>query len=447
MGERAKFATKLGVIAASVGSAVGLGNIWRFPYEAGMNGGGAFLLVYILCVIILGIPVMSAEFAIGRHTKRDAVGAFAQLAPKGKWHYIGYMGILASFLILGYYIVITGWTLEYLFQAITGGFVGKSTEQFAAEQISFTQSDFRPLLWVFITLAINYLIISKGVQKGIEKMSNLMMPLLFVLLVVFCVRSLMLPGAGEGLRFFLYPDFSKITPQVVIRALGQAFFSLSLGMGVLLTYSSYFSEETRLVKTAGTVAVLDSTVAILAGIIIFPAVFSFGVSPTAGPELVYVVLPNVFNQMPLSILWSSLFFLLLSVAALTSTISLFEVSVAFLVNYRRMTRKRATLLIMGVVAVLSTICSLSIGSWSDVRILGKTLFDACDYLSAVILLPISGMLISIFVGWFLHREITRDELTNHGALRGRWFGAIFFCIKYVAPIIIIFIFLSGFGIF
>ena len=281
MGERTKFATKLGVIATTVGSAVGLGNIWRFPYEAGMNGGGAFLMIYILCVLILGVPVMCAEFIIGRKSKSDTVDAFKKLIPGSRWYYIGYIGILASILILGYYMVISGWTLEYLFQAACNNLTGKTAAEFKAEQNAFIQNDFRPLLWIYIFLFINYIIISKGVQKGIEKMSNILMPILFIILIVFCIRSLTLPEANEGLKFFLHPDFSKITPQVIVRAMGQAFFSLSLGMGILITYSSYFNNKTHLIKTASTVAILDTTVAILAGVIIFPAVFSYGVDPAA----------------------------------------------------------------------------------------------------------------------------------------------------------------------
>ncbi|HIZ25928.1 sodium-dependent transporter [Barnesiella sp. An55] len=452
MGEQTKFATKLGIIATTVGSAVGLGNIWRFPYEAGMNGGGAFLMVYILCVLILGIPVMCAEFVIGRRSKSDTVDAFRKLAPGTRWHYIGYIGILASVLILGYYMVISGWTLEYLFKAFTNDLAGKTAAEFKAEQNAFIQSDFRPLLWAYIFLFINYIILSRGVQKGIEKMSNILMPLLFVILVVFCVRSLTLPGSSKGLSFFLHPDFSKITPQVIIRAMGQAFFSLSLGMGILITYSSYFNAKTHLIKTATTVALLDTSVAILAGVIIFPAMFACGLNPATdsasvvGPDLVFVTLPNVFNQMPVSTLWSVLFFLLLTVAALTSTVSLFEVTVAFLINYMHMSRKKATRIMMLIVAVLSTIFSLSIGSWSQVRILGKTIFDACDYFSAIILLPVGGLLISIFIGWVLKRHISREELTNRNKLHEPLFNAIFFSIKYIAPIIIILIFLSGFGI-
>ena len=292
MGERAKFATKLGVIATTVGSAVGLGNIWRFPYEAGMNGGGAFLMIYILCVLILGVPVMCAEFIIGRKSKSDTVDAFKKLIPGSRWYYIGYIGILASILILGYYMVISGWTLEYLFQAACNNLTGKTAAEFKAEQNAFIQNDFRPLLWIYIFLFINYIIISKGVQKGIEKMSNILMPILFIILIVFCIRSLTLPEANEGLKFFLHPDFSKITPQVIVRAMGQAFFSLSLGMGILITYSSYFNNKTHLIKTASTVAILDTTVAILAGVIIFPAVFSYGVDPVAGTDLPQCIQSN-----------------------------------------------------------------------------------------------------------------------------------------------------------
>ncbi len=441
MGEKVKFVTKLGVIASTVGAAVGLGNIWRFPYETGMNGGAAFLIVYILCVLILGIPVMCAEFSIGRYSKSDSVGAFKQLAPRSLWRYAGYLGVLATTLILGYYMVISGWMLEYLFQAATGKLSKMSPEEIGAAQISFIQSDFRPLLWVFIFFLINYVILVKGVQKGIEKMSNILMPMLFVLLIIFCIRSFFLSGCREGLSFFLNPDFSKITPPVFIRAMGQAFFSLSLGMGTLITYSSYFNAKTRLVKTAGTVALLDTVVAVLAGIIIFPAVFSYGVSPTVGSELVFITLPNIFNQLPAPSLWSSMFFILIIVAALTSTVSLFEVSIAFIIDRFHITRKRATILSLSIVAVLSAVCSLSQGTWSHILICGKNIFDACDYLSAIILLPLSGLLISIFAGWKLSPDTLRRELL-HDKSGEPLFQVLYFCIKYLAPIFIIFIFLS-----
>ncbi len=445
--ERITFATKLGVIAATVGSAVGLGNIWRFPYETGQNGGGAFLLVYIACVLLLGIPVMTTEFSIGRASRSDANGAFKKLSPGTKWHYVGFLGIFASVFILGYYMVVAGWTAEYLYQSLTGGLLNKTPEDFRAELTAFTQSDYRPLIWVYLFILFNFLIISRGVQKGIEKASNFLMPLLFLIMLVFCIRSLFLHGAPEGLQYLFNPDFSKITPQVVLRAMGQAFFSMSLGMGILLTYGSYFRKNTSLVKTAGTVSLLDMVVAVLAGVIIFPAVFSFGISPSQGPELVFVTLPNIFGKMPAPVLWSSLFFLLLSVAALTSTISLCEVAVAFFIEQMKFTRRKATLLLTSIVFILSTLCSLSSGSLSGVSIFGKNIFDFCDYISANILLPVSALLITVYAGWVLDRRILKDQLNNGGTLRVWYMRPLLFCIRYLAPVVITLIFLSGLGMF
>lgn len=276
MAKRATFVTKLGVIAATVGSSVGLGNIWRFPYETGQNGGAAFLLVYILCVLFLGLPVMLAEFVVGRSAKANVNRSFLKLAPGTHWNIIGYMGVFAPVFIMGFYSVIAGWTLDYVYQAATFGMSQKSPEYFATAFTEFTASPIRPLFWIFLFLGMNYFIVSRGVSDGIERASNILMPLLFVILIAFCVRSLFLPGAKEGLSFLFHPDFSKIDSGVVLRAMGQAFFSLSLGMGTLITYASYFSDKTSLPKTAVTVASLDTFVAVLAGVIIFPAVFSFG---------------------------------------------------------------------------------------------------------------------------------------------------------------------------
>lgn len=448
MSHRGHFVTKLGVIAATVGSAVGLGNIWRFPYITGTNGGGAFLAVYIICILLLGIPVMCAEFIIGRHAKLDAIGSIKKLAPHTLWHYIGYLAVAASVLILGYYTVIAGWTTEYLVQSVTGQLNDKTADVLKAELEAFTTHPYRPLIWTYIVLLVNYIILKRGIQKGLEKASNILMPLLFVIMILFSIRSLTLPGASEGLRFFLQPDFHKITPTVILEAMGQAFFSLSLGMGILLTYSSYFSNKTVLIQTAGTVALLDAVVAILAGIVIFPAVFSIPeVSPEQGSNLVFATLPYIFGQMPASALWSSLFFLLLLIAALTSTLSLFEVSIAFCTDHFKMSRRSATGIMILIAGVLCTLCSLSIGTLSHLTIGGKNIFDIFDFVSAVIILPLNGLLISIFVGWYLDRKLCRNELTNHGTISAGWYRSVYFCIRYIAPALILLIFLSGLGLF
>ena len=447
---RAQFATRLGIIATTVGSAVGLGNIWRFPYEAGNNGGGAFLICYLLCIILLGIPVLCAEFAIGRTSRSNIFGAFHQLKASGKWHWMGYIGILASILILSFYSVVAGWTMEYMYQSIVGRLNFTEIDAFHNQFASFSSSNWRPILWTVLFLLCNYIIVVRGVKKGIEKMSNLMMPALFILLIIFCINSLMMPKAHEGLRFLFTPDFSKITPKVIVSALGQAFFSLSLGLGTMMTYGSYFSKDTRIVRSATITASLDTLVAILAGIIIFPAVFSFGMSPVQGPALVFEVLPSIFAQMPGAQIWSILFFFLLFLASLTSTISMSEVSIAFFTEEKKMSRAKASTITLIIVLCGGVLSALSFGYFSDKSFLGLCrldFFSFFDFTSSNVLLPLGGMLISIFAGWILERSRLKDTLTNNGRIGVSTFPLLVFCLKYVAPLGIFLIFLFGIGIF
>lgn len=447
MKERALFATKLGVVATTVGSAVGLGNIWRFPYEAGIHGGGAFLLIYIICVFVIGIPVICSEFIIGRATHKNVCGAFKVLSPGSKIHWLSYVGLIASLMILSFYSVVAGWTLEYLIQSVSGAFEGHSSEYFTKQFSDFSTGSWRPLLWTLIFLSLNYMVLKRGVQKGIERLSNIMMPILFIILLVFCVNSLLLPQAVKGVEFLLKPDFSEITPSVVLGAMGQAFFSLSLGLSCLLTYASYFSDKTPLVRSATIVAILDTFVAVMSGIIIFPAVFSFGAEPAAGPKLVFEVLPNIFQQMTGSYIWSVLFFLLLFIASITSTISMSEISIAFFVEEYKMKREKATLLNTVIAVFFGTLCALSFGILSDFTIFGMTIFDLFNYVSSNILLPLGGFGFAIFTGWFLDKRIIRKQLTNDGSVRVRVMSILLFCIRYVAPICIAVIFIYGLGLF
>lgn len=413
MKEKIRFNSKIGLVAATVGSAVGLGNVWRFPAEVQANGGAAFLLIYILCVLLLGIPVMLAEFSIGRIGRTDAVGAFKKLSPGKAWWMIGLLGILSSFAILSFYMVVSGWTLEYLVYSITGSLyqpeAGDTAVDFGDKMEQYIQSDFRPLLFTFLMFVINAFVLLKGVRKGIERISNWLMPTLFLLLMVFCVVSLSMPRAGDGLRYFFSPDFSKIDVGVFINALGQAFFSLSLGLGVLITYASYFPRDTRLGRTTVTVASLDLLVAVLMGIIIFPVVTSFGVSDAAslrGGTLVFVTLPEVFSYMDATRLWSALFFLSITVAALTSTISLGQVSIAFLQDRFGMARKKAVLWVLIPLLPVSVACSLSQGTWNGFKIVGYNLFDFLDCVATNYMLPIGALALSIYVGWVLPRSKT-----------------------------------------
>lgn len=443
---RVTFGSKLGVILATVGCAVGLGNIWRFPYMVGSNGGAAFLLIYIICILLLGLPVMLTEFFIGRHTRSNAAGAFKVMAPGTRWSLIGYNGVLASFLILGFYSVVAGWTLEYIVDAFSGSLSGKTAADFKAGFEAFSTGTFRPIAWTLVFIALTHIIIISGVKSGIERASKIMMPLLFFILIALCIRSVTLPNAQEGLLFLFKPDFSKISSSVVLSAMGQAFFSLSIGMGCLITYSSYFKKDTKLQVTALQVTVLDTLVAVLSGIMIFPAVFSFNIAPTAGPELVFITLPNVFEQLPMGAVWSTVFFVLLALAALTSTISLHEVATAYVHEEYKLSRQKAALIVSFGVAIFGIISSLSFGVLKHMTIGGLIFFDLLDYLTAKIMLPLGGMLICIFVGMRVDRKVLKAELTNNGSITFHFFNTYVFFMKYIAPIAIGIIFLNELGI-
>lgn len=451
MSKKAQFGSKIGLIAATVGSAVGLGNVWRFPAETQNNGGAAFLILYIACVVVLGIPVMLAEFSLGRAGRNDAAGSFSRLSPGSKWSLVGGLAIIASYLILCYYMVVAGWTLEYLWESVTGNLYNGLGEGDATLDHAFTGkmeqyifSDIAPLTATWAVILINIGILLGGVQKGIERLSNILMPLLFLILVVLCAVTLSLPGAGRGLEFFLSPDFSKITPEVFVSALGQTFFSLSLGMGILITYASYYPDDTRLTRTSVIVSVMSLLVAILTGCIIFPAVTTFGLDDhsLAGATLVFVTLPEVFTNMPGTVLWSIMFFLLLLVAALTSTVSIAEVSIAFMQNHFSMSRRRACLTVMLPLFVFSSVCSLSYGSLSDFTITGKNIFDFLDSTTTDILLPLVSIGVCVYVGWFAPHHLLDEQLSNHGTIKSRITSAVAFVIRYVAPLLIAAIMIS-----
>lgn len=447
---RANFGSKLGVILASAGSAVGLGNIWRFPFETGNHGGAAFILIYLGCVLFFGIPIMVAEFSIGRHSRANTAGAYRILAPGTQWRWVGRMGVLAGFLILGYYSVVAGWTLEYIVQAATNAFAGQSANDFIASFNGFVSNPWRPALWMLVFMLMTHFIIVKGVERGIEKSAKIMMPMLFILLIVLAVCSISLPGAGAGIEFLLKPDFSKVNGNVLLGAMGQAFFSLSLGMGCLCTYASYFRNDTNLTKTALNVGWIDTMVAILAGFIIFPAAFSVGIQPDAGPSLLFITLPNVFQQafgnLPwLAVILSIMFYVLLALAALTSTISLHEVVTAYLHEEFNLTRGRAAKLVTAGCTVLGVLCSLSLGVGKELTIFGLTLFDLFDFVTAKIMLPLGGFFIAIFTGWYLDKRIVWEEVSNNGTLPKAIYRIWLFLLKYIAPIGIGFIFINELG--
>ena len=449
--DRGNFGSKLGVILASAGSAVGLGNIWRFPYETGNHGGAAFILIYLGCILLLGLPIMIAEFLIGRHSQANTARAYQILAPGTQWRWVGRMGVLAGFLILGYYSVVAGWTLEYIFEAVSNSFAGKTPAEFISSFQNFSSNPWRPALWLTLFLLATHFIIVKGVEKGIEKSSKIMMPTLFIIILVLVGCSVTLPGASRGIEFLLKPDFSKVDGNVFLGAMGQAFFSLSLGMGCLCTYASYFSKDTNLTRTAFSVGIIDTFVAVLAGFIIFPAAFSVGIQPDAGPSLIFITLPNVFQQafsgIPvLAYIFSVMFYVLFALAALTSTISLHEVVTAYLHEEFNFTRGKAARLVTAGCILLGILCSLSLGVTKDFTIFGLGMFDLFDFVTAKLMLPLGGLLISIFTGWYLDKKLVWSEITNNGTLKVPIYKLIIFILKYVAPIAISVIFINELGL-
>ena len=446
MAKRVGFATRMGAIAAAVGSAVGLGNIWRFPYEAGVNGGGAFILVYICCILVMGIPVILSEFIIGRSTHSNMKAALKQLSPGKKYYLFTYVCILGSFVVIGFYSVVCGWIIEYLYQAAIGNLSGHTPEQYSDMFSSLVASPWRCVGWTVLFLVFNFIVMSRGIEKGIERVASIMMPLLFVILIIFCVNALLLPGASKGLKFLFYPDFSKLTVHGVLDAFGQAFLSLSIGISCLVTYSSYFKDDTSLTKDATTVAVLDTLVAILSGVMIFPAVFSFGVEPTAGPRLIFEVLPGIFQQMTGGYVWALLFFLLVFFASLTSTISLSEIPITFMIEEHKMTRPRAIAWTALITVALAVLAGLSFNVLDQIKLWGKNIFDMMDYAASNIFMLLGGVFTAIYVGWIMDRKVILEQLTNGGRLKGAMEPYLIFCLRYVAPVSIIFIFLVLTGI-
>ncbi len=442
---RANFGSKLGGILAVAGGAVGLGNIWRFPTEVGNHGGAAFILIYIGCILFMGLPVMVSEFIIGRHTRSNAIDAFRQLAPNRFWHILGIEGIVVAFLILCYYIVVSGWTLFYTVSSLTGKLSGE--QDFTAYFQNFVGNGWMPVVAGLLFMGVTHFVVVRGVQNGIERASKLMMPALLLIIGILIVASFSMSGFTEGITFLLKPDFSKVTVDAALGAMGQSFYSLSLAMGGLCTYASYFRKDTNLIKTAFSVASVDTSVAVLAGLVIFPAVFTVGVNPSAGPSLVFITLPNVFNMAfgnaPIvAYLFSALFYLLLMLAALTSTISLHEPATAYLSEELNILRSKAAWVVTLSASLISIACALSLGPWQNFLICGMNLFDLFDYVTAKIILPIGGVLIAIFAGWVMDKRIAQAELSNEGKLRVPLLRVWLFLVRWVSPAAIVLIFLN-----
>ena len=443
--ERENFGNRFGVLVAMAGSAIGLGNLWRFPYLVGSYGGAAFIFVYIFCVFLLCLPIFMSEVIVGRRSRSNAYGAFKKLAPGTRWKWLGAVSVVTPIIVVSYYSVVGGWSVEYFFKSVTLDFTtGVTQSEMGTIFGSFISSVWAPIIGHTIFLLLTAFIIVAGVKSGIEKFGKIMMPMLFVLIIFIAIRAATLPGAGEGLKYLFKPDFSKIDATVCAAALGQAFFTLSLGVGTILTYGSYVSKKESIIASSTYTAVSDFLFAILASCAIMPAVFAFGLNPQEGPGLVFETLPFIFANMPLGWLVAILFFLALIVAALTSSISLYEVGVAYLVEERKYSRRGASVLVFLVAWILGILCSLSFGPLSDIRIFGQTIFNFFDKLSANVLMPVGGLLIVIFVGWVMKRSDVLDELTNGGTLKNRGVSSfVWFLIRYVCPLAVIAVFLTA----
>jgi len=424
---------------AAAGSAVGLGNIWKFPFTAGQNGGGAFVLVYLFFVAIIGFSVMLTEFAVGRRRSLAAVGAFKSV--DRRWTFAGVLGVLSGFLIMGFYPVVGGWALAYVFKVPMGLLNNPDTigDTFGG----FITGKTAPLMWMVVYLALNIAIVAKGVSSGIEKAGKILMPILFSILIIIAIKGLTLPGAMAGMEFLFKPDFSKLNGGVVLAALGQAFFSLSLGMGCMITYGSYLSKEENLAENAAIVTAMDTGVALLAGIAMFPAMFAFGMEPAAGPGLVFVVVPTIFAKMGgAGMMFATLFFVALTTAALTSSVSLLEVVVAYLIDEKKFSRVNAVLSSSAVMAVLCVLASLSLGGTGP-KLFGFGSFDIFDLLTDKIFLAIGGMLLCIFTGWVLKKDELKEEITNGGKIAFPLFDIWYGLVKFVIPVTILLVAISG----
>ena len=446
MNKRDSFGSRFGALVAMAGSAVGLGNLWRFPYLVGENGGAAFIIIYILLSFLICLPIFISEFVIGRRSQRNAYASFRDLSGGSAWRYVGLITIIVPLIVLSYYSVIGGWSVEYFFKALNFSFTDSASQSALNSMFAdYVSSPWAPLIGHTAFMAATTMIVVIGIKDGIEKFSKVMMPLLFFIVLAIAIYSMTLPGAKAGLDYLFNPDFSKITGKACAAALGQAFFSLSLGFGTILTYASYVSKKENIMFQSTATAISDLTFALVAGIAIMPAVFAFGINPQAGPGLVFETLPYVFGQMPAGGIIAILFFIALLVAALTSSISMMEVAVAYLMEEKKMSRIWACILIFAGCWTVGALCSLSFGPLSHIKISGGNLFDFFDNLTSNILMTLGSLLTVLFVGWRLKKTDIYDEFTNGGSIsyNVKIFGLLWFLIRYIAPLAILFIFIYG----
>ncbi|MFI3318962.1 MAG: sodium-dependent transporter [Rikenellaceae bacterium] len=443
---RAVFGSSLTAMLVTAGCSVGLGNIWRFPYLVGEGGGAAFIIIYLLAVIFIGHPIMLAEFAVGRSTHKNAVGAYS--VKDKRWGLLGYNGVFIAFVIMGFYFVVAGWTIEYMVNSADGAFTGfTSADEYTGFFSNYVSGVWTPLIYTWIFILISHSVIALGVQKGIERATKVLMPALFIILIVLAITSIRMPNSEVGLKYLFVPDFSKVTSRTIINAVGQVFFSLSVGMGCLTTYASYFSDKTDIRKTATQLTIVDTIVALLASVIILPAVFSVGIEPTSGPSLVFITLPGIFNTLPFPELVSTIFFMLLFIAALTSTISLHEVVTAYLIEERKMTRVKAVSMVSAATVVMATLASLSLGVLSEFKIFGYVIFDLFDALTSNLLLPMGGVMICVYASWILGDRFMHAQLSNESRHSDTIVAINIFLLRYVSPVAVFILFLDGIGVF
>ena len=443
---RDSFGSRFGALVAMAGSAVGLGNLWRFPYLVGENGGAAFIIVYILLSFMICLPIFVSEFVVGRRSQKNAYSAFRDLSGGSAWKWVGLMTVIVPLIVLSYYSVIGGWSIEYLLKSVTFSFTAGETQSEMSTMFGdFVSSTWGPLGCLTAFLLATTVIVMVGIKDGIEKFSKIMMPLLFFIVLAIEVYSLTLPGAGKGVDYLFNPDFSKIDGKSIAAALGQAFFSLSLGFGTILTYASYVDKKENIMFQSTATAVSDLLFALIAGVAIMPAVFAFGIDPQSGPGLVFETLPYVFSQMPAGGFVAILFFIALLVAALTSSISMLEVGVAYLVEEKKFSRFAACAVLFVLCMVVAVLCSLSFGPLADVQLSGRSIFDFFDNLSSNILMTLGSLLTVLFVGWRMKKTDIYDEFTNGGTLstNAKIFGVLWFLIRYICPVGVAVVFLMG----
>ena len=443
---RDSFGSRMGALLAMAGSAIGLGNLWRFPYLLGENGGAAFIIVYIICVCFICLPIFVSEFVIGRRSQKNAFAAFRDLSGGSAWRLVGLMTVIVPLIVASYYCVIGGWAFEYLFKSCTFSFTGDASQAAMSTMFSdFVSSPVAPVVCQTLFLLATVLIVVVGIKDGIEKFSKVMMPMLFVIIIAIAVYSLTLPGSGAGVKYLFTPDFSKIDGNAIASALGQAFFSLSLGFGTIMTYASYVDKKEDILFQSSSSAIADTVFALIAGVAIMPAVFAFGIDPQSGPGLVFETLPCVFGQMPGGALIAILFFVALIVAALTSSISMIEVGVAYLIEEKKLSRFASCAILFVICWIVGMFCALSFGPLAEVKLAGRSIFDFFDNLTSNILMTLGSLLTVLFVGWRLKKTDIYEEFTNGGTLSRnvKIFGVLWFLIRYVCPVAILVIFISG----